>query len=315
MDIITIGDALVTFNPSKKGPLRFVHTFEKKVGGAELNVAIGCARLGLKTGWMSRLGNDEFGRYIYNIVRGEGIDVSEVDFVDGCPTSLYFKEMISSEKINSYYYRGNSPTRVYRKEDMNEQYIKQAKMLHISGVFPAVAESNKELLLHLLKIAKKHQVTVSLDPNIRLKLWNAEEAAETFRSYLPYVDLLITGEEEAEILFDTSVPEEVYHAANGYDIHHVVVKLGEKGAIGFRNGESVYVNTMDNLNVVDVIGAGDGFAAGYLYSMIEKMDLKEALTYANTVAGHVIGVEGDNEGLPYKEELEVFLGKKKTISR
>jgi len=93
VEVITIGDAMITFDPTSNGPLRFVHSFERKVGGAELNFAIGCARLGMKTGWISRLGNDEFGKYILNFVRGEGIDTEHVGLVDGYPTSLNFKEV------------------------------------------------------------------------------------------------------------------------------------------------------------------------------------------------------------------------------
>ncbi|MFK4998866.1 PfkB family carbohydrate kinase [Bacillus sp. N9] len=107
-DVITIGDALITFNPSTKGPMKYVHTFERKVGGAELNFAIGCARLGLKTGWVSRLGNDEFGQHILNFVRGEGIDTNEVKLVNGYPTSLYFKEVLEDGSGRSFYYRSNS---------------------------------------------------------------------------------------------------------------------------------------------------------------------------------------------------------------
>ncbi len=315
MDIITIGDALVLFNPSTKGPLRFVNAFERKVGGAELNVAIGCSRLGLSAGWMSRLGKDEFGRYIHNFVRGEGVDVSEVQLIEGYPTSIYFKEILNGENINSYYYRHQSPTLTYKNEEINEEYIKQAKILHVSGVFPAVNDTNKEVMAHLLKLAKKNNLTVSFDPNIRLKLWGAEEAVQTLRSYLPYVDLLMTGEEEAEILFGTSNPDEVYEIAKGFGIEHVILKQGERGAIGFRDGERVHSPVIDKGKVIDVIGAGDGFAAGYLYSLIKEMSLEKSLMFANAVAAHVIGVEGDNEGLPYKEELDIFLGERKAVSR
>lgn len=315
MDIITIGDGLVSFNPGAKGPLRFINTYERKAGGAELNVAIGCARLGLRTGWMSRLGKDEFGRYIYNFVRGEGVDVSEVKLVEGYPTSIYFKELLNGEDINSYYYRQPSPTLSYRNEEINEDYLRQAKVLHVSGVFPAITKSNRDIMLHLLKLAKKNNVTVSLDPNIRLKLWSAEEAGETLRSYLPYIDLLITGEEEAEILFGTCEPDQVWKAAQNFGVDHVILKQGERGAVGFKNGESVYSPVLNQVKVVDVIGAGDGFAAGYLYSLINEMPLEKSLRFANAVAAHSIGVQGDNEGLPYIEEIEFFLEGKKAITR
>ncbi|WP_077214962.1 sugar kinase [Bacillus dakarensis] len=315
MDIITIGDALVAFEPAQNGPLRFVNSFDRKVGGAELNVAIGCSRLGLQSGWISRLGKDEFGRYIYNFARGEGIDVSEVQLVEGHPTSIYFKEKLNGDSINSYYYRHSSPTITFKNDEMNEEYIRQAKILHITGVFPAIAESNASIILQLVKLAKKHQVLVTLDPNIRLKLWSAEKARETLHSFLPYVDVLITGEEEAEILFGTSDPDEVKLALQQLGIDHFVLKQGERGAMGFRKEESVYAPVMDGIQVVDVVGAGDAFASGYLYSLIQNWPLEESLSFANGVAAHVIGVAGDNEGLPYKEDMDIFLGKKKAVTR
>ncbi len=123
-DVITIGDAMITFNPSSKGPMRYVHSFERKVGGAELNFAIGCSRLGLKTGWISRLGNDEFGRFILNFTRGEGVDVSEVRLVDGYPTSLNFKEIMEDGSGRTFYYRSNSPTITLTEASLNESFLK-----------------------------------------------------------------------------------------------------------------------------------------------------------------------------------------------
>lgn len=315
MDIITIGDALVAFEPAQHGPLRFVNRFDRKVGGAELNVAIGCSRLGLQAGWISRLGKDEFGRFIHNFARGEGIDVSEVRLVEGYPTSIYFKEKLNGDSINSHYYRHSSPTQAFRVEEINEEYIKQAKIVHITGVFPAITDINAAITLQLIKLAKKHDVLVTLDPNIRLKLWNADQARETLHSFLPYVDLLLTGEEEAEILLGTSDPNEVKLALQQFEIDHFVLKQGERGAMGFRNGESVYAPVMDGIKVVDVIGAGDAFASGYLYSLIQNWPLDQSLRFANGVAARVIGVVGDNEGLPYIEEMEIFLGKKKAVTR
>jgi 2-dehydro-3-deoxygluconokinase len=315
LDVLTIGDALIALTPSTTGPLRFANHFERKVGGAELNVAIGCSRLGLRTGWISRLGDDEFGKHVLNFVRGAGVDVSEVKLVEGYQTSVYFKEIINGSKINSYYYRHNSPTQTLTAESLNEEYIRQAKILHISGVFPAVDPANIGIITHLLKVAKANNVTISLDPNIRLKLWDKAEARQTLLSFLPYVDILLLGVEEADILFGTTDSTEVFQHAGSHGVKDVVLKQGAKGATGIRDGEVAFSPALEGLQVVDEIGAGDGFAAGYLYSRIHGLPLERSLKFANTVAAHVIGVNGDNEGLPYKEEVEVMLGEKVSISR
>lgn len=315
MDVITIGDALITMNPQTNGPLRFVNTFERKVGGAELNVTIGCARLGLKTGWISRLGNDEFGRYITNYARGEGIDISQVELVEGYSTSIYFKEVLNAERINSYYYRENSPTNAFKIENINEEYVKNSKVVHISGVFPAINDTNKDIVLQLVKLAKKHNVLVTFDPNVRLKLWSAEKAREVLQSFLPYVDVLITGEEEAQLLLGSSNMQELIKLAQHYEITHIVLKRGEKGAIGYKSGELIEATPTISTKVVDTIGAGDGFAAGYIYSLINDSPLDRSLFFANAVASYVIGVPGDNEGLPYLEDVEVLLGEKEHVAR
>lgn len=315
MDVITIGDALITMEPLTKGPLRFVHTFERKVGGAELNVALGCSRLGLETGWISRLGKDEFGRYITNYVRGEGIDTTEVKLVEGHPTSLYFKEVFDAERINSYYYRDNSPTNSFTIDDIDEDYVKKAGVVHISGVFPAINEVNKGVVIQLLKVAQRNDVLVTFDPNIRLKLWTAEKAKEVLTSFLPYVDVLLTGEEEAEILLGTSDMKELVKRAEQYGISHIVLKQGENGALGYKDNEMIHSPALVTTNIVDVIGAGDGFATGYIYSLVKGWPLEKSLHFANAVASYVIGVPGDNEGLPYIDELEMFLGEKEQITR
>ncbi|KOS68658.1 2-keto-3-deoxygluconate kinase [Lysinibacillus contaminans] len=315
MDVITIGDALITMNPQTSGPLRFVNTFERKIGGAELNVAIGCSRLGLKTGWISRLGNDEFGRYISSYARGEGIDTSKVELVNGFPTSVYFKEILNEERINSYYYRHNSPTNVFKVEDIDEEYVKNSKVVHISGVFPAINDTNKDIVLQLVKLAKKNNVIVTFDPNIRLKLWSGEKAKAVLQSFLPFVDVLITGEEEAELLLGSTNIEELIELGKHYDISHIVLKRGEKGAIGYKGGELIDASPVISSKIVDTIGAGDGFATGYIYSLINDWSLERSLRFANAVACYVIGVPGDNEGLPYLEDMAVILGEKEQITR
>ncbi|MCC3358956.1 PfkB family carbohydrate kinase [Bacillus sp. REN16] len=146
-DIISIGDAMITFNPTINGPMRYVSSFERSAGSSELNVLIGCSRLGLKAGWISRLGKDEFGRYIYNFARGEGIDVAEVHLVKGYNTSINFREILGDGSGRTFYYRGNSPTNEISLENINENFIKNSKVLHISGVFISLNKNNVTCLI------------------------------------------------------------------------------------------------------------------------------------------------------------------------
>ncbi|WP_394140899.1 sugar kinase [Cytobacillus oceanisediminis] len=315
-DVITIGDAMITFNPSATGPMRFVSTFERKIGGAELNVAIGCSRLGLKTGWISRLGNDEFGRHIFNTVRGEGIDVSQLELVDGYPTSLNFKEIMGDGSVRTFYYRTNSPTAALTVDTLDEDYIKNSKVLHITGVFPAVdKEKNIDLIKHAISLAKKHGVLVSFDPNIRLKLWSKEEARRVLREFLPFVDIFLTGEEEAELLLGTSDPSEIIEKSKTFGISHIAIKQGEKGSIGYRDGEYIEAPAVKTNKVVDTVGAGDGFDSGFIYGLLNQWPLEKTLKFANVIGSMVVSVSGDNEGLPYLEDVLVQLGEREFVER
>jgi 2-dehydro-3-deoxygluconokinase len=315
-DVITIGDAMVTFHPVSTGPMRYVSSFEKKVGGAELNVAIGCSRLGLKTGWISALGNDEFGKYIYNFVRGEGIDVSQVEMVDGYPTSVNFKEVMEDGSGRTFYYRSNSPTTALTIETLDEAYFKNTKVLHVTGVFPAVDQAkNIDLLKYAMFLAKKHGVLVSFDPNIRLKLWSKEEARATLREFLPYVDIFLTGVDEAELLLGVSDPKEIIEKSKEFGISYIAIKQGDKGSIGYHDGQYIEAPPVKAKKVVDTVGAGDGFDSGFLYGVLNNWSLAKTLNFANTIGSLVVSVYGDNEGLPYLEDVLVQLGEKELIER
>lgn len=315
MDIITIGDGMITFDPQTRGPLRFVNQFERKIGGAELNVILGCARLGLQAGWISRLGKDEFGRHIVNTVRGEGIDISEVKMMEGYATSVNFKEVKESGAGRTFYYRQKSPTETLTPELLPEDYIAQAKILHVTGVFPAILENNRAVILRALQLAKKHGVKVSFDPNIRLRLWTKEQARETILSYLPYVDYLLAGREELELLFETKDNHALIQALAPYTFQHVVIKDGENGSYAWLDGKWVHQPGFPVQKVVDTVGAGDGFDAGFIYGTIRQWPIEKTLEFANAIGAMVVQVNGDNEGLPYLEEVEGYLGTREIIER
>ncbi|SES07363.1 sugar kinase [Salipaludibacillus aurantiacus] len=315
-DVITIGDAMITFNPTIKGPMKYVSTFERKVGGAELNFAIGCARLGLNMGWISRLGNDEFGKYIYNFVRGEGVDVSEVRLEDNYPTSLNFKEIMEDGSGRTFYYRDNTPTKVLTEESLTEDYFKNSKLLHITGVFTAIDPAkNIGVIKKAISLAKKHNLLISMDPNIRLKLWTKEEAGKALAELLPDVDILLTGVDEAEILLGTAEVDEIIAKCKELHIKYVAVKRGSDGAVGYHDGQTLNMPPVKPKKVVDTVGAGDGFNAGFIYGILHNWTLEKSLTFANTIGSMVVSVSGDNEGLPYLEDVLVETGEKQFIER
>ncbi|WHH59232.1 sugar kinase [Petroclostridium sp. X23] len=315
-DIITIGDGMVTMDPATKGPMRFVNSFVRKVGGAELNFAVGCARLGLDVGWISRLGKDEFGRVVKKFMASEGVDMSQVKFVNDYPTALNFKEILEDGSARIFYYRQGTATTTMTPDDLNPDYFKQAKLLHITGVFPAIAEHYIPIMQRALELAKEHNLLVSFDPNIRLRLWKSKEAArEVLTSFLPYVDIVLTGIDEAELLLGTNEPKKIVERFYQYGAGYVSIKKGKDGSVGAYGSEYIESPPVKERKVVDTVGAGDGYDAGFIYGVMNGWSLERTLKFANTIGAMVVSVTGDNEGLPYYEDVLMYMGEMEYIER
>ena len=312
--VLTIGDAMITLNPSTTGPLRFVNTFERKVGGAEFNFAVGCARLGIKSKWVSILGNDEFGRVIYNFARGEGIDVSAVNFVEGYPTSLNFKEIQEDGSGKTFYYRHHSPISTFEKEMITEEMFEGVDLLHLTGVFLAINPKNLEIVRTIIKFSKNKGIPVSFDPNIRLKLWTIEEARKAYEVLFPDVDILLTGLDEIKLIAGVTEEEDLAKFADKYNIGDLVIKDGANGSKLYRDGSWTSMESF-KVTMVDSVGAGDGFDAGYVYGWLHGFERSELLRLANGVGALVTTVSGDNEGLPYIEEVLDFINGEVIIER
>lgn len=312
--IVTIGDAMITMNPVTTGPMRYVTHFERKLGGAELNFAIGCARLGITPKWISRLGNDEFGRVIYNFARGEGVDVSEVKFVANHPTSVNFKEINESGAGKTFYYRYQSPILTFKATDITEDMFKEVNLVHITGVFLAIDKGNFAVVERILEIAKAKGIPVSFDPNIRLKLWSIEEARETYEKIFPYVDILLTGLDEIRLIIGLDANEDLEKFANLHGIKHLVIKDGSNGSKLYKDGKWTEAKAF-KVRPIDTVGAGDGFDAGFIYGYLNGYSPEEVLRFANGVGALVTTVSGDNEGLPYLEEVNAFIHNETIIER
>ncbi|USG67372.1 sugar kinase [Brevibacillus ruminantium] len=303
MDVVTFGETMVLFNPLSAGPLRFADRFEKTIGGAESNVAIGLARLGHQVSWVSRLGSDEFGLYIRNFIRGEGVDTSQVVFDDRHPTAVFFKERRAAGEPKVYYYRKGSAASYLEPGDVDEELIAKAKFLHLTGITPALSLSCREAVYHAIEKARKHRVTIVFDPNIRLKLWKREEAREVLMDLAGRSDIVLPGWEEGEILTGESETERMAERFLQNGARAVVIKLGERGAYLATPNELEYVAGFPVAHVIDPIGAGDGFAAGFLSGLLRGWPYRDAVRLGNRVGACALTVAGDVEGYPYWSEL------------
>lgn len=304
MDVITLGESMVLFKPNSSGPLRYVSSYSQAVGGAETNLAIALTRLGHQVGWISKLGNDEFGLYVRNTIRGEGVDTSLVTFDDQAPTAVFFKERKLNQDPNIYYYRKNSAASLLSPEDLNEDYFKKAKYLHLTGITPALSENCKATVYEAIKLAKQHNQTIVFDPNIRLKLWSKEEAKMVLNDIAKQVDIVLPGIEEGELMTGHEEPEQIANTLLENGAKVVVVKLGEKGAYYATQEESAYVEGYQVNEIVDTVGAGDGFAAGFISGLLRNWSYPKAVKFGNRIGAFALTVEGDMEGYPFWHQVD-----------
>ncbi|WP_256687146.1 sugar kinase [Halococcus qingdaonensis] len=314
-DVLTLGETMVLFSPDEPGPTKHQQTFKKSLGGAESNVAIALSRLGNDVGWYSKLGADPHGNYINSFVRGEGVDTATVEFTDDAPTGIMFKERRALGETSVYYYRHGSAASTMSADDLPTDAIADADYLHLTGITPALSDSCREATLAAIERAREAGTTISFDPNIRHKLWESnEEMRRTLLALVEKSDIVLPGIEEGRALFDTDTPEAIANACRDRGAAIAVVKLGAEGAL-VDDGEATRVPGYEVERVVDPIGAGDGFAAGFLDGRLRGLDAVEATKRANAVGAFATTVTGDVEGLPTERELDVFLGDREALRR
>ncbi|AEG60657.1 sugar kinase [Desulforamulus ruminis] len=314
-EVVTLGETMVLMNPESSGPLKYISQFTKQIGGAESNFAIGVVRLGRSAGWISRLGNDEFGKYVLSFIQGEGVDTSQVKFDVSAPTGLYFKERREYGESKVYYYRKDSAASRMSPADLDADYIGSAKILHISGITPALSESCHQTIKEAIAIAKRRGVAICLDPNIRLKLWEKDRARQVIMELAASSDIILPGVSEGEILLGETDPGKIAAQFLALGVQKVVVKLGKKGAYYATPTEHKLVRGYLIDKVVDPIGAGDGFAAGFIAGLLKGYPMEEAVKLGNAVGAMATTVIGDVEGLPTMDEVAVFRGYKEGVDR
>lgn len=309
MDVVTIGETMILFT-SEQGLMRYSNQYSRKFGGSETNFAVGLSRLGHNVGWISKLGNDEFGKALLSFVRGEGIDTSQVKIDDEAPTGIYFKELRNPNDVRVYYYRKGSAASRMSKSDLDEGYISNAKFLFITGITPALSDSCHEMIFEAIDMAKRNNVKIIFDPNIRKKLWDEEKARKTIIEIASKVDIVLPGISEGEFLFGEKKPNLIGEKFLELGVPLVVIKLGDKGAYYCTKEEEKIVSGFFVENVVDPVGAGDGFAAGFVSGLLEGLSINHSIRRGNAIGAMVTMVNGDIEGLPELEDLERFISNK-----
>lgn len=310
--VLTFGEAMGLFIAEQTGNLEQVNNFTKHTAGAEMNVAIGLARLGYDMSYTTNLGNDPLGKYIKTCLDNENINTEYVYFSDKNSTGFMLKEKV--EDGGDPYVAG------FRRFSAASQYdvslakninVAELDILHETGISLALSEKTLETAIYLKEEAKKNGVTVTFDPNLRPALWESrEKMVETINEFAKGCDYILPGVNEGLILTGSSEPSEIADFYINLGAKCVIIKLGAKGGYYKTNtGEEGIVDGFKVEKVVDTVGAGDGFAVGVISGLLDECDIVETVRRGTAIGAIQVMSKGDNSGLPTREELFNFMGK------
>ncbi len=307
-DVVTMGETMAVVSGAGIGPLRHEASLRLGVAGAEATVAIGVRRLGISAAYVGRVGDDELGRAVLMRLRGEGVDVDAVRVDPSAPTGLMVKERRTSKVSRVRYYRTGSAGSRLAAADVPEGLVAGARVLHVTGITAALSDTARQAAKQGMILARSHGVLVSLDYNYRAALWPPERARTVLRDLTAYADVVFAGDDEARMvagLGATAAPDEAARAIASLGPAQVVVKLGAAGALGLAGDELVRASAIP-VDVLDPVGAGDAFAAGYLAALLGGEPIEQRLRCGCRLGAFAVASCGDWEGLPLVDELDLL---------
>ena len=291
MTVLTVGETMALLDPVEDGELELGMRLTLRFAGAESNFAVGLARLGVAVRWVSRLGRDRFGDLIERTLAAEGVDVSYIRR-DDARTGLFLKWRSGGRSHVAYYRAGSAASRL-APGDVPDEALDGVRLLHLTGITMAISDTGRALVLDLARRAKERGLTVLFDPNFRPALPDTPEAAAARqRDVLPFVDWYLCGAEEARLLWG----EEEIAARK-------VLRVGARGALV----DGVEVPPPRQVEVVDEVGAGDGFAAGFAYGLLQAWSPVDCARAGNLIAASALRGTGDWETFPRLAEVEAEL--------
>lgn len=295
--LLTVGETMAVVTPAVAGRLADADLFHIDAGGAESNVAAHLTALGHQVAWWSRLGEDPLGQRIIRQLRTRGVDVSAVELDAAHPTGLYVKDPGGGVG----YYRAGSAASFLAADDAEGVELSDVSVLHVSGITAAISASARAFLVRLLDRARAAGVLVSFDVNHRPALWSAAEAGAVLKPLAERADIVFVGRDEAENLWGTSTPAEV-RSVLPY-VPELVVKDGAVGATAFVGEDSVF-RPSPVVDVVDLVGAGDAFAGGYLGALCDGAAPADRLVAGHQRAALTIQTTGDSVVTPEQRSDE-----------
>lgn len=299
---VTLGETMALFRSSEIGRLENQSFMALGFGGAESNVAIGLARFGIETTWISRLGDDALGNLVRDGIRGQGVQL----FVERDPehsTGLMVREVLRRGQSNVFYYRANSAASQMQPELVERFDWSDVDLFHSSGITSAISSSAAQTVLKAFQLAKKSGATCSLDINFRSKLISPHAAVENLHQVIGFLDYLFGSEEE--ILLLSNAAENAFDVAKRLAKSNnctVVIKRAENGAIAVTASE-VIEHAGRKVSPVDSVGAGDAFVAAFLASVLQGEPLVRCLEVAHEFGAMSVLAPGDWESQPDPKDL------------
>ena len=306
LDVVTFGEAMMMLVADRPGPLEHAESFIKRTAGAETNVAIGLARLGVKVGWVSRLGTDSMGRFLIHAMQREGIDCSHVVCDAAQRSGMQFKGRVEGGGDPPVeYHRKGSAASLMQPDQIDVPWLTAARHLHATGVFPALSPNCFETAQRSIELMRAAGRTVSFDPNLRPTLWaSPERMREALNGFAAQADWVLPGIEEGRFLTGADTPEGIARFYRERGAKLVIVKLGPDGAYWDGDAGTGRVPGFPVAQVVDTVGAGDGFAVGVISALLEGGDVTAAVRRAAWIGARAVQVIGDTEGLPMRAQLD-----------
>ena len=280
-------------------------SFTRSLAGDSFNILVAAKRLGTSAGYITKLGKDPFESYLRGSFESEGIDIRHVlsSEIGGFNAVHFVTVKPDGDREFVYYRKGSAPSTI-SPEDLWEDYISNAKVMHCSGIAQAISPSSRKTVLRAAEIANQNDVLVSFDPNYRHQLWSNCEAREAMEEIMPYVDVFLPSAPADSLpLFKTCDPNETIRAAEKMGVEITVVTMGEYGATINGEGEIICLDPLPSGNVVDTTGAGDSFKGGFLHGLIEGLSYKDSAMIGNIAAGVTITGRGALGSMPYRDEV------------
>lgn len=306
--IILVGEPLGLFIAQSEGPLEKVSGYSFAVAGAEFNVAVGMSRLKHKVAYLTKLGDDPFGKLIVNVLNENSISTDLVSWNKDKFTGFMLKSRVSKGDPEIFYFRKNSAASTLNKNDIDKVGFSGYSNLHMTGILPALSLSTREVSYYLVEKAKKAGLTITFDPNLRPQLWSSrDEMIDVINGIASKCDIIFPGITEGTILTGKKTPEEISEFYLKMGVGTVIVKLGAQGAYAATREGNFTIKGFSVKEVIDTVGAGDGFAAGVISGLMEGLSIKEAVIRGNAIGAIQVMSIGDNDGLPTRDELHSFI--------